>query len=102
MPTNLPVLIEQPVAPAILQADADQQFVETWLARHESRHTRDNYARQARRFLAFVDKPLTDVRVRDLQAFLVTLAAQAPPRARPRRPHSSRCSASATISATCR
>ena len=78
MRTKPPAVIEQPIAPAVQQADTDQQFIETWIARHESRHTRGNYARQARRFLATVNKPLAEVRVRDLQAFLATLAVQAP------------------------
>lgn len=48
-----------------------------WIARHESPHTRRNYARQSSCFLAFVVKPLGEVRVGDLQAYLATLAGQA-------------------------
>src|SRR4051812_44288767 len=49
-----------------------------WLNRHESRHTRRNYERQAERFRAFVGQPLASVRVGDLQAYLASLAERAP------------------------
>ena len=78
MAPQVPALIEPPHETAIVaQADTDRQFVAMWLARHESRHTRRNYTRQATRFLAFVDRPLGEVRVGDLQAYLGTLAGQA-------------------------
>ena len=41
----------------ISQADSDRHLIELWLGKHASRHTRQNYARHARRFLAFVRKP---------------------------------------------
>ena len=78
MVPQLPALIKPPAETAIVaQADTDRHFVSMWLARHESPHTRRNYARQATRFLAFVDKPLGEVRVGDLQAYLSTLSGQA-------------------------
>ena len=79
MAPQVPALIEQPHVggDVVPQADTDRQFVAMWLARHESPHTRRNYGRQAARFLAFVDKPLGEVRVGDLQAYLATLAEQA-------------------------
>ena len=74
----LPALIEHPHESAIVaQADTDRQFVAMWIARHESPNTRRNYTRQAARFLAVVDRPLSEVRVGDLQAYLATLAGQA-------------------------
>ena len=78
--TNLPAIIEQAPETGILvaQADTDAQFVAIWLNRHESRHTRRNYERQAERFRAFVGLPLAAVRVGDLQAYLATLADRAP------------------------
>ena len=78
MAPQVPAVIEAPSDAALVaQADTDRQFVAMWIARHESRHTRRNYARQARRFLAFVDRPLNEVRVGDLQAYLSTLSGQA-------------------------
>src|ERR671928_1444708 len=62
----------------ISQADSDRHLIELWLGKHASRHTRQNYARHARRFLAFVGKPLAEVRLGDLQAFSASLAHQAP------------------------
>src|ERR687886_370951 len=62
----------------ISQADSDRQQIELWLGKHASRHTRQNYARHARRFLAFVGKPLAEVRLGDLQAFSAALEHQAP------------------------
>lgn len=77
MSAQLPAIVEQPAAPAVRQVDTDQQFVAAWIARHESVNTRDNYARQARRFLAFVNKPLGEVRVVDVQAYLTTMTDRA-------------------------
>ena len=62
----------------ISQADSDRHLIELWLGKHASRHTRQNYARHARRFLAFVDKPLEEVRLGDLQAFAASLERLAP------------------------
>ena len=62
----------------VRQADTDRHLIELWLGKHASRHTRQNYARHARRFLAFVRKPLAEVRLGDLQAFSASLEHQAP------------------------
>ena len=62
----------------ISQADSDRHLIELWLGKHASRHTRQNYARHARRFLVFVAKPLAEVRLGDLQAFSASLEHQAP------------------------
>lgn len=75
---QLSAIIEQPATAIVAQADTDLQFVAMWVAQHQSEHTRRNYTRQARRFLAFVGKPLNQVRVGDVQAYLATLADQAP------------------------
>src|SRR5919199_2020914 len=61
----------------ISQADTDQHLIELWLGKHASRHTRQNYARHTKRFLAFVRKPLAEVRLGDLQAFATSLEHQA-------------------------
>lgn len=73
-----PALIPQAVSAAIIHADTDQQFIETWIARHTSEHTRGNYRRQATRLLQHVRKPLAMVRVSDLQDYLATLLACSP------------------------
>ena len=78
MAPALPAIIEPAEHAIVAQADTDRQFVAMWIGRHESRHTRDNYARQAGRFLAFVGCPLAEVRVGNVQAYLATLADRAP------------------------
>ena len=89
MTTTLPAIVEPeiiegefrepgPRGALVSQADTDRHLIELWLARHASRHTRRNYARQAARFLAFVRKPLAEVRLGDLQAFSASLEHQAP------------------------
>lgn len=60
------------------QADTDKDMVAMWVNRSSSRHTRRNYQRQAGAFLAFVDKPLAQVRVIDVQAYLESLQGSAP------------------------
>jgi Phage integrase, N-terminal SAM-like domain len=76
---NLPAVIGEPVEsftppgahlPTPAQADSDAELISIWLARSESPNTRRAYARLAERFLAFVRKPLAQVRVGDLQRFL--------------------------------
>ncbi|MGF3026923.1 tyrosine-type recombinase/integrase [Methylobacterium aquaticum] len=64
--------------PAMPQADTDQGLVEIWVKRHRSDHTRRNYQAQADRFLAFVGKPLRQVRIGDVQAFAASLEEMAP------------------------
>ena len=79
MAPQVPAIIGHTVTPpALRQADTDQQIIETWVARHESIHTRGNYRRQAARLLAHVGKPLGRIRVSNLQAYLASLADQAP------------------------
>lgn len=70
---SLPALIEPTDSPLVAQADTDRHFIATWLARHNSAHTRRGYERRARHFMAFVDKPLAEVRVGDVQAYLASL-----------------------------
>ncbi|MDX7952158.1 tyrosine-type recombinase/integrase [Lichenihabitans sp. Uapishka_5] len=71
-------IVESPMPPAVRQQDGDADLVRTWLGRHESKHTRDNYARQARRYIAYVDRPLRELRASDVLSYLATLLAQTP------------------------
>ncbi len=82
MAANLPAVIEpaivdaefrevEPSLPA--QADSDRHMVALWVARHESRHTRRNYLRQAERFLAHVGRPMGEVRLGDVQGYAASL-----------------------------
>ena len=75
--SQLPALVPQPEPPARVEAETDRQLVATWVARHESPHTRRNYQRQATRFLAGTSRSLREVRVSDVQAFLAGLEGQA-------------------------
>ena len=61
----------EPSLPA--QADSDRHMVALWVARHESRHTRRNYLRQAERFLAHVGRPMGEVRLGDVQGYAASL-----------------------------
>lgn len=63
--------------PAVSQADGDGHLVNLWIGRYASPHTRANYRRQADRFRAFVRRPLADVGLGDVQAYLGTLEGQA-------------------------
>lgn len=60
------------------QADTDSHMVAMWVNRSNSRHTRRNYQRQGQAFLAFVARPLAQVRVVDVQAYLESLQGSAP------------------------
>ncbi len=82
MAAHLPAVVEPEIIEAEFhevarampaQADSDREMVDLWLGRHESRHTRRNYKRQADRFLGFVRKPLAEVRVGDVQSYAVSL-----------------------------
>lgn len=80
MSDNLPALVEvEPHAAASFavspraQADTDRQLVELWIGRHNSPHTRRNYRRQAGRFLGHVDRPLGEIRIGDVQAYIASL-----------------------------
>jgi integrase/recombinase XerD len=66
----LPAIIEPVEAMPPTQADDDAQMIRLWLARSASPNTRRNYAREARRFLAHVGKPLGSVRMGDLQDYI--------------------------------
>src|ERR671939_989326 len=87
MNARLPAVIEPEISEGefgepgsrlpVRQADTDRHLIELWLGKHASRHTRQNYARHAKRFLAFVSKPLAEVRLGDLQAFSASLEHQA-------------------------
>ena len=62
-------LIRPPIARVIpRQTDTDDQMIQLWLKRHDSRNTRRAYQHSAALFLALVGKPLAQVTVGDLQA----------------------------------
>ncbi|UIY45579.1 tyrosine-type recombinase/integrase [Methylobacterium radiotolerans] len=52
------------------QADDDAQMIRLWLARSASPHTRRNYEREVRQFMASIGKPLGSVRMGDLQDYI--------------------------------
>ena len=72
--TTLPAIIEPETQQAPMlppaQADDDAQMVRLWLARSASPHTRRNYERQVRQFMASIGKPLGAVRMGDLQDYI--------------------------------
>lgn len=74
---TLPAVVDT-LAQPIAQASSDRELVGLWIGRHESRHTRRNYARQADLFLAFIGKPIAAARLADLQAFSASLSDKAP------------------------
>ena len=78
MTPNLPALVEAPAPPEIRANELDRKLVETWIASSQSPNTRDNYARQARRLLAFIGKPLGQIRLDDLQAYIASLHRLSP------------------------
>src|SRR4051794_34485637 len=58
-------------------AEPDAAFVELWLGRQASPHTRRNYARQAAAFLRHVGKPLADVTLGDVIGYVASLEDRA-------------------------
>jgi site-specific recombinase XerD len=68
--SDLPAIIEPVAARVPSQADDDAQVIRLWLARSASRHTRRNYERQVRQFMAHVGEPLGSVRMGDLQDYI--------------------------------
>src|SRR4051794_1824245 len=58
--------------------ESNRELVALWIAQSASRHPRRNYARQAARFLAFVQRPLAAVRVGEVQAYLASLGDVSP------------------------
>ncbi|MEZ6131186.1 MAG: tyrosine-type recombinase/integrase [Planctomycetaceae bacterium] len=65
-----PVIMRSPESSGqiIRQADSDEQLIALWL-HGRPRHTQSAYQRDAKRFVAFADKPLRSVKLLDLQAF---------------------------------
>lgn len=57
------------------QAETDAGLVDLWLGNYRSRHTKRRYAKDASAFLAFVGKPLSQVLMRDVQAYGASLDA---------------------------
>ncbi|MCJ2049808.1 tyrosine-type recombinase/integrase [Methylobacterium sp. J-070] len=52
------------------QADDDAQMIRLWLARSASPHTRRNYEREVRQFMAYFGRPLGSVRMGELQDYI--------------------------------
>ena len=78
---TLPMPTEFHLAPLPTQADSDRELAALWIGRHESVHTRRNYQRRADALLAYLAKEgrdLSSARIVDVQAYLATLANQAP------------------------
>jgi integrase/recombinase XerD len=70
----VPQTTMSPLALIPAPADTDEQLIALWVARHDSPNTRRNYQRQADRLRASVQKPLREVRLVDLHAYLVTVS----------------------------
>lgn len=68
--SGLPAVIAPLEAALPSQADDDAQMIRLWLARSSSPNTRRNYEREATRFLAHVGKPLSAVRMGELQDYI--------------------------------
>src|SRR5262249_1930384 len=66
-----------PKAAVQTQADTDERLTALWLHGRPT-STRDAYARDVRRFLAFVGKPLRSVTLGDVQQFADSLSEKAP------------------------
>lgn len=57
-------------------ADTDAKLIELWLNTKESKGTQREYARAIRDFLAFVNKPLREITLPDLQAYGAAMDAK--------------------------
>lgn len=70
-----PVILRSPESSGqiVRQADSDEQLIALWL-HGRPKHTQRAYQRDAKRFMAFADKPLRSVKLLDLQAFADHLA----------------------------
>jgi integrase/recombinase XerD len=64
------VYADTTTAVSVQQADSDAQLIGIWLARSNSPRTQTNYARVASLFLAHVGRPITQVRVADIQEYI--------------------------------
>jgi len=65
------------LAQAQAQADTDEQLIDLWL-HGRNPNTFEAYARDLQRFMAFVGKPLRQIKLRDVQAYADTLEHLAP------------------------
>ena len=67
-----------PTSPCLLPNSSDQTLVTVWINTFVSTNTQAVYAKTAADFLAFVDKPLNQVTVADLQSWLASRPDLAP------------------------
>jgi len=70
-PTESIVPYQHYIIPA---GTTDAQFVQIWLDRSHSKATQANYGPEIKRFLAFVDKPLCEINLPDMQAYEASLS----------------------------
>lgn len=66
--TKTTLTLDASTVPKSLQADSDEHLVRLWL-HGRSLHTIDGYARDAQRFINFVNKPLASVTLDDIQRY---------------------------------
>ncbi len=63
---------------AAVHATTDQQLIDTWLRRSNSVHTRRKYRRIADNLLLYINRPLRQIRLEDLQDYQESLKDRAP------------------------
>lgn len=68
---------ETPFPVTQAQADTDEQIIDLWL-HGRNPNTLEAYALDLQRFMAFVAKPLRQVKLRDIQSYVDTLSHLAP------------------------
>ena len=71
--------------PPPIASCGDRQIVALWVANSSSPDTRRHYQRQANRFVAFIDRPLSQVGLDDVLAYAATIERAAELRAERRR-----------------
>lgn len=65
---NQPLELSRPQSNCMQQADTDEMLIEMWL-HGRSPNTQQSYRRDIELFLKYVDKPIRQIRLSDLQAF---------------------------------
>ncbi|WP_336491143.1 tyrosine-type recombinase/integrase [Methylobacterium nigriterrae] len=77
LPVRVGALSEPRADLVVRAAEPDAAFVELWLSRQASPHTRRNYARQAAAFRRHVGKPLAAVTLADVLGYVKSLDGRA-------------------------